>query len=125
MPVLRLFPSDVTGIQRNQVLGCRRYVTRSEVRHSRRRRAVAGSRHKGEDEGGEGCGTSARWELLLRSAVHCQPQSLRVHHKTRAACCIATDMADITAVLTTDPVKLRVALLAADPPDNAKPARHR
>jgi SulP family sulfate permease len=27
-------------------------------------------------------------------------------------------------VLTTDPVKLRVALLAADPPDNAKPARH-
>jgi hypothetical protein len=28
----------------------------------------------------------------------------------------------ISAALTTDPVKLRVALLAADPPDHAKPA---
>ena len=41
---------------------------------------------------------------------------------TGNSCCIAAKMQIINEILTTDPVKPRVALLAADPPDNAKPA---
>lgn len=56
--------------------------------------------------------------LIPMGARLLSPSSLAIE------CCTAVEISSIPQAFTTDPVRSRVALLAADPPDNAKPACH-